>query len=178
MEHACALWGPLGYSRSPTGAHLAPSPAPSAALTPTCITRLCLDWKHLGQALKGVTGLGVGAWGRSCCVQVESQPDPAERPAHPHSRSWPGLGGAAALTVGRVGRNRPGPAKPRAAGCSCCFPGPRWGHGSRGGWAKGREGYSLPAQCGPNQCGRDRKGFMRLPAGGREVWAGSGWTRI
>lgn len=79
---------------------------------------------------------------------------------------------------GEGGWNRPGPAKPRAAGCSCCFPGPRWGHRTRGGWAKGREGYSWPAQCGPNQCGRDRKGFMRLPAGGREVWAGSGWTRI
>ena len=103
MEHACALWGPLGYSWSPTGAHLAPSPAPSAALTRTCIMRLCSDWKHLGQALKGVTGLGVGVWGRSCCVQVESQPDPAERPAHPHSRSWPGPGGAAALTAERVG---------------------------------------------------------------------------
>ena len=157
-----------------TAARLGPSPALPASLTHTRIVRLCANWRHLGEALNVVAGPRVAALGFSCCrIQVESKRGPAQRPAHPRGQTL--ARGATALAVGRVGCIQPGPAKPRMAGLSQLPPRPavRTWHQKRLAWEKGRPRLPSPLQPKP-QCGRDRKGFIRLPARGRDVRAGSG----
>lgn len=143
------MWRCLGYSWAIL-AHLGLSPTLPASLTHACTMTFCPHWKRLRQALQVVPEPDVVALGRSFFTQVESQPDPAERAAHPCS---PVLARAGWCFCPHFGEERVEQAKASQtsnAGCPSCFPDPRLGHGTRKGQAKRREGYSLPVHCSPN----------------------------